>query len=253
MISLRGPVHGRLPQCPVPGPTGDYRTHTMSNVAAFFDLDGTLTTGHVWRGISRYIRLNRVNLGVYYRFLLFHMALWAASNVGLMTREHFTEMWTRDMAMLLKGYSWEQARELFFWVNELEVKPNFRPLVLEALRWHLENDHVVVLVSGAFQELLDLVAEELGVSHSVGTVLTFSGGLYTGRVTGDACFGAEKARRIRAYLRQQELQVNLKVSYAYADRVYDTPWMEMVGHPVATYPDKYLLRRARSRGWGVLP
>jgi len=46
--------------------------------------------------------------------------------------------------------------------------------------------------------------------------------------------------------------VNLSSSYAYGDRVQDIPVLEMVGHPVAVYPDKELLTYANERGWTVI-
>ncbi len=40
---------------------------------------------------------------------------------------------------------------------------------------------------------------------------------------------------------------------AYADSSLDAPVLEMVGNPVATYPDQELLTLAQRRGWQILP
>jgi len=44
------------------------------------------------------------------------------------------------------------------------------------------------------------------------------------------------------------LNVNLSSSYTYGDRVQDIPMLEMVGYPVAVYPDKELLTYASEMG-----
>ena len=48
------------------------------------------------------------------------------------------------------------------------------------------------------------------------------------------------------------LNVNLSSSYTYGDRVQDIPMLEMVGYPVAVYPDKELLNYASERSWKVI-
>jgi phosphoserine phosphatase len=47
--------------------------------------------------------------------------------------------------------------------------------------------------------------------------------------------------------------VDLAESYAYADSTSDLHLLEMVGHPVATYPDDGLRPIALERGWQIFP
>ena len=56
---------------------------------------------------------------------------------------------------------------------------------------------------------------------------------------------------MRAFLKDSDLGIDLSASYAYADRRHDVDLLEMVGHPVATYPDELLLAYARDKGWPV--
>jgi phosphoserine phosphatase len=57
---------------------------------------------------------------------------------------------------------------------------------------------------------------------------------------------------VRRFIEASKFDMNLSSSYAYGDRVQDIPLMEMVGHPVAAYPDKELLSYANERGWTVI-
>ena len=224
----------------------------MSTPAAFFDLDGTLTSGRIWRGLSRYSRTNRTNLNLYYPFVISHTLLWLMSKIRLVRSESFMRRWLQDMAIMFKGYSWGQAQELFYWIARREVAPGLHQQVMDQLRWHQGEGHIVVLVSGTFRELLQMVAEELRVPYAVGTILETHDGRYTGRITGPPCFGQEKAKQVLSFLKRDGLDVGLSDSYAYADRIYDLPLLEMVGHQVAVYPDGRLRRVARDRGWRII-
>ncbi|MEK7310504.1 MAG: hypothetical protein AAB382_00915 [Chloroflexota bacterium] len=48
------------------------------------------------------------------------------------------------------------------------------------------------------------------------------------------------------------MDIDLTASYAYADSYSDLGLFEMVGHPVAVYPDKKLADLAREKGWRVV-
>jgi putative phosphoserine phosphatase/1-acylglycerol-3-phosphate O-acyltransferase len=54
------------------------------------------------------------------------------------------------------------------------------------------------------------------------------------------------------FIKQRKLNVDFKNSWAYADSIYDTPVLQMVGNPIATYPDKKLQRLAHSRKWPII-
>ena len=225
----------------------------MPTPAAFFDLDGTLCTGHIWRGLSRYCKQHRVNRRILYPFLFAHMAMWIASKARLIGEARFAASWGRDMAVLLRGLSMEEGQRVFQAILHEEVLPTLRPNVVQALRWHQEQGHLVVLASGTFQELLQAIAAELGLEHAVGSSLEMRDGRYSGRLRSPFCFGRYKARLTQNYLATRGLSVDWSASYAYADRIYDLPLLELVGHPVTAYPDEALKAVAQSRGWNTLP
>ncbi len=47
-------------------------------------------------------------------------------------------------------------------------------------------------------------------------------------------------------------RVDLAASFVYTDAFTDAPVLEMVGHPVAVYPDARLAAMAAERGWPVI-
>jgi phosphoserine phosphatase len=52
---------------------------------------------------------------------------------------------------------------------------------------------------------------------------------------------------------QNGIHIDYPASYAYADSISDQSILEIVGHPVATYPDEDLLELAQERGWQIFP
>jgi phosphoserine phosphatase len=66
------------------------------------------------------------------------------------------------------------------------------------------------------------------------------------------CQSEGKPHRVQAYLAQRGLQVDWTASYAYADRNTDLPLLDLVGHPVAVYPDEALRAHAQQQGWPVI-
>jgi len=170
---------------------------------------------------------------------------------GLLTYTRVAQAGSPEFARLLKGLSKSEVSSLFSKAAQTVVD-TAREETLNLLRWHQEQGHTVILVSGAFQPFLREVASLLGINHTVGTALEEVGDCYTGRLAGPFCHGDDRVRLVRRFIEASGFDVNLSSSYAYGDRVQDIPMLEMVGHPVAVYPDKELLNYACERGWRVI-
>lgn len=221
-------------------------------IGVFFDLDGTLATVHVWQAITRHHRQKRVKRLALGWFLATHYPLFALYKVGLVSRVDAYSAWARDMAWLTGGMTLAQGQAVFDWVADEQVIPSCRPDTLAVLRRHQAQGHRVVLVSGTFQPLLETIAARMGVSDCVGTLVEVRDGRYTGRALPPACMGPGKAVRLRQYLAGPGAGIDLAQSFAYADGEWDIPVLDLVGHPVAVYPDPGLLAEATTRGWQVL-
>ena len=222
-----------------------------SATAAFFDLDGTLITGHMYSQILKQ-RMN-TPMGAWraMTYLVSHLAQAPLDKARLINRTRFFRSWVVDAAGLLKGLEVDKSGSLFTTIAE-GLLATIRPDVQQLLRQHQEQGHAVVLVSGTFLPLLKEIGGRLHISHVVGTPLAERNGRYTGRLAGPFVFGEEKARQTQLYLQANGLQIDLAASYTYADRIHDLPLLQLVGHPVATYPDVELLAHARQQGWRVV-
>jgi len=221
--------------------------------AAIFDLDGTLFTGHVWLGLSRYLRLHRRNRFWLYAFMATHLPLSLLYHVNLTDGGKMRLIWSRHMSWMLRGMSVTDGVRAFAWVTDEHVMPLLRSDVAALLREHQERGERVILLSGAFQPLLEVIGERLGVEVVIGTQPERRDGRYTGRALEPACQGEGKAMRLRTYLAGEGSDVDPGACSAYADSIFDLPVLEMVGHPVAVYPDEELAALAAQRGWPIVP
>lgn len=151
--------------------------------------------------------------------------------------------------MLLRGFTPGQMQEL---VAE-SLEPVLKPLVydepLALVARHRERGEPSYIVSAALQEVVDVIAYDLGFAGALGTVCEVEDGVYTGRGI-RSLHGEHKATAVRELAAREEL--DLASSTAYSDSHTDVPFLEAVGHPVAVNPDRELRRLAEERGWPVL-
>ncbi len=213
-----------------------------ARIGAFFDVDktiladnsGTLYLRALWdRGEVDWQTL-AVNLGSYLRYKLNLLNL---------------ERWTESTMLHFKGQSErELEREAAIWFEEY-VRPTIYPEARELIEKHLEQGHVVALVSGANKFVLRPLADHLDVEHIMCTQLEVEDGAFTGRVVQPVCFGEGKIYWLQQLLEREGL--DLAKSWFYSDSISDQPLLDLVGHPVIVNPDPLLYREARRRRWPV--
>jgi HAD superfamily hydrolase (TIGR01490 family) len=209
-------------------------------IAAIFDVDGTLIAGATLERIFiRFLR-RRGELG--WR----EMVRWlgAAAKAGATGRLRL-----KAIKAYLRGKESMRLRRLARECFENEVEPRLSPKAVNRLRWHQSAGHLVILLSGTLDLLLEPLAERLGVQERVGSKLEVEGRRFTGRISGAHPFGVTKAECLVAINRANRF--DLKRSFAYADSFADRHLLAMVGHPVATNADAELRKIAESRGWMI--
>jgi HAD superfamily hydrolase (TIGR01490 family) len=126
------------------------------------------------------------------------------------------------------------------------VRPESRGLI----DMHHEAGRECWIVSASPQELVDPLAQALGMEGGIGTQSEVVDGRYTGRLDGPFVYGEGKAEAIEKLA--AERGYDLRLSYSYSDSASDLPMMEMVGHPVAVNPDGPLESVAHQRGWPIV-
>jgi HAD superfamily hydrolase (TIGR01490 family) len=225
----------------------------MSNtsIAAIFDLDGTLYTGHITQGIAQHHRKHRVKRLPLYFFIASHVPFWLLKRAGLMSEMAMRKIWSRHMGWTVRSWTPQEAAAAFTWIARQYVRPLVQPGVLARLRDHQADGHRVILVSATLAPLLAEIGHQLGVGETVGTPLVVRRGRYTGTCKLPVCQGANKVSRLEAYLNESS-NILWPESYAYADSHTDLALLERVGHPVAVHPDEQLAAHAQRHGWEII-
>jgi phosphoserine phosphatase len=120
----------------------------------------------------------------------------------------------------------------------------FVPELLASLR---EHGCEPMLISGSPVEMVELVAEDLGIAVARGAVFGRDAGRYTGSVDLSSGTPGEKPRILAAIGRELELDR----CFALGNSLTDATLFECVGMPLAFEPDADLLTLADAHGWRV--
>jgi HAD superfamily hydrolase (TIGR01490 family) len=185
--------------------------------------------------------------------MAYHFPLYIARKLGLISDGTFRKPWPAHLGWYVRGYSTEEAEQVWNWVVDTHVNKNWREDTCQILQKHKESGDLTVLVSGTPVPLLQRIAGDIGADHAVGTGLEVRDGKYTGRSSGPACIADNKVSLTRAYMELNGIDIDYDASFAYADSVSDQHMLEMVAHPVATYPDEGLRQLAQDRVWQIFP
>jgi HAD superfamily hydrolase (TIGR01490 family) len=240
-----------------------------ARVAAFFDLDGTLTPRpsmekrFFW--MLRYRRL----IGSRNYLLWLAEALLLAPR-GILQIMHANKMYLRgvrvdeaccgaDIRVRLCAKS-EARRDGERGRQAIMTDPPFYAKAIERVAWHAECRHMIVIVSGTLEPLAERAARVLEAELDArgcmckvrvcATRLEEKHERWTGRIVGEAMFGEAKARAIRRIAAEADL--DLERCFAYGDSASDWWMLEAVGRPAAVNPSKDLAQIATRNGRPVL-
>ena len=192
----------------------------------------------------------------------------AARERGLISRAQIFR-WGRDhIRYRIKGATDDEtseilkvARETLSGVAYLEISrmwpevlagilPRIYPEVLSEVHRHQDEGRLTYIVSAAGFDMVESLAQVLGMEGGIGTKYVVENGAYTGGLDGPFVYGRGKVVAIENL--GKEIELDLEGSWAYSDSASDLPMMELVGNAVAVNPDAPLLEKARLEGWKVM-
>ena len=185
---------------------------------AFFDFDGTLTTGDTLMPFLKFV----VGTPIYYAKL---------AKLSPVLVAYFAKLLRNDVAkqavlkQYLAGYQVDDLLELGERFNEEVISKMLRPEGMRLLRWHQKKGHVCVLVSASMDIYLEDWARKEKFCETFCTSLEVDfERRATGRIKGVNCHGEEKLKRILSWQGSRCPEI----TYAYGDSVGDIPIITFV-------------------------
>jgi len=214
-------------------------------VLAFFDVDNTLLRGASMYHLARAAwRQRLITVRDIMRFG-WHQARFVAvgENHG-----HLNQIRRRAM-QLVGGHHEGDLVALARSTYASDIRPNIWPETLELAREHLRKGHEVWLITATPQIMAQVIADELGLTGALGTVIESIEGVFTGQLVGPLLHGEQKATEARRLA--GEKGADLSECWAYSDSRNDIPLLSTVGNPVVINPDSALAAHAVERRWPV--
>ena len=215
-----------------------------SNIAAFFDFDDTLIDINSSKIGFKWLRENKM-LTKWYLFKITFFGILHKAN--LISEKQLANF-------LITFYEGKNLAEFATQADKFYIdllKPHLVPNIVQKLENHKKQGHIIVMVSGSIRYYLEPAAKDLGIHHIICTDLEEGrDGLLTGKPIGKICIGDYK-RELTLKL-VEELNIDLKNSYAYGDNQSDIPLLKLVGNPVAVEPTPKLEKHAKRNNWTIL-
>lgn len=109
----------------------------------------------------------------------------------------------------------------------------------DRIRWHKEQGHLVIAISGSPLELVKEMSMKYGMDDYRGTIYQIGeDGMYNGEIIP---MWDSKSKRKAVLEMAEKHDIDLAESYAYGDTAGDFSMFKLVGRPVAINPTKELI------------
>ncbi len=214
--------------------------------AAFFDVDNTLVRGSstflFGKAAFKKRFFSRKDLWNF----AWHQARFIARGETAKTLNQI-----KDRALgLVANHRVEELSSLTDLVYDDYISPKLWPETVRLAKEHIAKGREVWLITAAPVEIANVIAQRLGLTGGLGTIVERKDGILTGKLVGKPLHGRAKYKAMKQLA--EERNISLKRSYAYSDSYNDLPMLTHVGHPVAVNPDKVLKTHAKAAGWKIL-
>jgi HAD superfamily hydrolase (TIGR01490 family) len=227
-----------------PQPSKDVTSKKIE--AAFFDVDNTIL-----RGSSSFLFGKAAFKRGFFSRQDFWRFAWQQARFIARGETAKTVNEIKDRALgLIEGHKADALAALTDEVYDKFICPKLWPETVRLAKQHIAEGREVWLVTATPMEIAEVIAERLGLTGGLGTIIERKDGILTGKLVGEPLHGKAKRKAIRKLAKERN--ISLKRSYAYSDSVNDLPMLTAVGHAIAVNPDKELAKYAKAADWKIL-
>ena len=208
----------------------------MGNIAAFFDIDGTLFRNSLMiEHFKKLIKYEVIDPSLWYSRLKDSYSEWEKRYGDFNDyMDELVEVYVKELRGINKAYIEFIASQVIN-INWDKVYRYTRSRV----RWHKNEGHMIFFISGAPDFLVKKMAAKYKVTEYKATeYIVDENNNFTGEVV--RMWDSENKEKAISQL-VDRFEVDLDASYSYGDTTGDLSMLKIVGHPVAVNPIKKLL------------
>jgi len=214
--------------------------------ASYFDVDGTLVSTNLVHPTVFYMMRQPTPLHSLAKLGRAALRAPMLALAEMQDRRLFNEL----LFASYDGMSEDRLLTLAGEAFDTVIKPNIYPGARELVRTCKDKGHEVVLVSGALDFLMHLLADHLGGCDVIANKLEMKDRFATGKLLRPVVAGPEKAKLVRDHAREKGH--DLDACFAYSDSYSDVPMLSIVGNPAAVNPDRKLQLLASTYHWPII-
>jgi len=214
---------------------------------AIYDLDRTILKTPTFTAFLIFAARRRG------RSLIWRAPVWIGALIGYKLRLYarkplkqfgialFIGRWTEQSAMD------ELARQFAADVVPADVQPG----AAQAIAQDRASGYRLVIATAAPEFYVRQIAERLSFDDYLATRHICDDGRIGHRIDGENCYGAEKLRRVKAWLEQQDADRAACEIIAYSDHISDAPLLDWADTAMCITSKAGLAAEAEKRGWRV--
>ena len=215
----------------------------MGKTAAFFDIDGTISReGLISEMFKKMIRYELIDNSKWYRDVEPAFRQW---NKRLGDYDLYLQ---KMVDIYTESVKYTNPYHIRFIAQKVIEQKGERVYTYsrERIKWHKEQGHIVIAISGSPIELVSEMSFLYGMDDYRGTVYEIgSDGAYSGTILP---MWDSKSKQKAVLEMAAKHQLELSACYAYGDTAGDFSMLKLVGNPYAVNPTRELITQILADG-----
>ncbi len=140
----------------------------------------------------------------------------------------------------LKGISKEIVdRNALDYYESIIIKNPIRE-VYDKLKFHQENNDVIIIISGGYLPYVKVFSEKNNIDFYYATEFEYKDGLVTGNFSGKDCMNIQKIAVLEKCIKENNIDFNYSISYS--DSITDLPLLKWTN-------EGYVISKDKTQNW----
>lgn len=211
----------------------------MGNIAAFFDIDGTLHRDSLMiEHFKKLVKFEVIPEKHWTDKLKYTYDKW-------LTRRGDYDSYLLEAAQIYVNSLKGVRREIIDYTSEKIVEVKFEKVyryTRTMIKKHVDMGHTVIFISGSPDFLVEKMSKMYNVTDYIGTKYIFKDNVFTGEIV-PMWESKDKIVAIQEFVKKYD--VDISQSYAYGDTNGDISMLKKVKYPVAINPTHELIKKIK--------